>query len=116
MPNKTIKITNEVIEPITLGVKMPRFTDDKNIIVNYQLWLIYGNIKQDIGKGTNTDAILDEHRLPVSAEDLKGKLIRIDYTLINGENVDVQFYCSIDANPILKTLKQTISISCINFE
>lgn len=116
MPNKIIALPDDVTNPVTVIVEMPRFDDVEKIIINYQLWLIFGNIKQDLGHGTNTDDVSDKHRLPVLSPDLNNKLLRIDYTLVSGKNIEVSFSCSIGNTTITETLQQIISISSFLFK
>ncbi len=116
MPYKTITVPGNAVDPVKVTVEMPQFDDENKIIVNYQVWLIYGNNKDDVKHGTNSDSISDQFELSESAQNLKGKMLRIDYTLINGKNADVNFYTSINnSENIEQTLTETISISSFKF-
>ncbi len=117
MSYKTITIPANAVDPVMVTVEMPQFEETNKIMVNYQIWLIYDNVKQNIRHGTNTDNIPDIFPIQMQAQVLKGKMLRVDYTLINGSNVDVSFYTSIDSNNTIDdTLTETISISSFMFQ
>lgn len=117
MPVQNITVVNNSNQDVTINVTLPIFNNIDNIMINYQVWLIYGNVMQNVGCGTNTDSIQDTFRLPVLANQMIGKVLRIDYTLINGNNVQVSFDCTINnvTNTLNEILQNTISISCFKF-